>query len=242
MAFSLPDAPWHNTALLSERDWKKALEQVQSLKLPPHPDPFKNWDHLAALDIILKHSDPSAHVLDAGADLNSVILPWLALYGYKYLIGINPIFDTPIICGPIRFFKGDITRTDFEPHSLDIITCMSVIEHGVDSRSYFRETARILKQGGFLITSVDYYPEPIPTQGKSAFGAPIHIFCRAEILDMLHIAEQNGFVQTGPINLEGEEQPISWMGLQYTFLIFTLKRDENLLRDYVGRSPQLYPS
>ncbi len=193
MAFSLPDAPWHNTALLSERDWKKALEQVQSLKLPPHPDPFKNWDHLAALDIILKHSDPSAHVLDAGADLNSVILPWLALYGYKYLIGINPIFDTPIICGPIRFFKGDITRTDFEPHSLDIITCMSVIEHGVDSRSYFR-------------------------------------------------AEQNGFVQTGPINLEGEEQPISWMGLQYTFLIFTLKRDENLLRDYVGRSPQLYPS
>jgi SAM-dependent methyltransferase len=224
MAFLLPDAPWHNTALHSERDWKKALEQVQSLQLPPHPDPYKNWDHLAALDSILKHSDTSAHVLDAGADLNSVILPWLALYGYKHLIGINPIFDAPIIYGPIRYFKGDITHTDFKPHSLDMITCMSVIEHGVDSSSYFHEAARILKPGGLLITSVDYYPEPVSTQGKSAYSVPIHIFCRAEILDMLQIAEQNGFVQTGPIDLESEEKPISWMGLQFTFLIFTLQK------------------
>lgn len=224
MAFSLPDAPWHNTALLSERDWKKAFEQVQSLQLPPHPDPYKNWDHLAALDIILKHSDRSAHVLDAGADLNSVILPWLALYSYKHLVGINPIFDTPVICDPIRYLKGDITHTHFEPRSLDIITCMSVIEHGVDSSGYFCEAARILKPGGFLITSTDYFPDPIPTWGKSAFGAPIHIFCRTEILEMLHIAEQSGFIQTGPINLEVKEKPISWMELQYTFLVFTLQK------------------
>jgi SAM-dependent methyltransferase len=218
----LPSAPWHNTALQSEDELRCAQTQVKDLQLPPHPDPYKNWDHLAALDVILTHTDSSARVLDAGADLNSVILPWLALYGYTSLVGINPIFGETIVRGPIQYLNGDITQTTFEDSSFDVITCMSVIEHGVDIPAYFREASRLLKPGGYLITSTDYYPQTIPTHGQVAFGAPVHIFNRQEIEQMLSIAAHSGFVQTGQVNLTCQERPITWLGLRYTFVIFTL--------------------
>ena len=50
---------------------------------------------------------------------------------------------------------------------------MSVIEHGVPLKPYFEEMYRLLKPGGILITSTDYYPEPIDTRNKMAHEAPI---------------------------------------------------------------------
>ena len=52
---------------------------------------------------------------------------------------------------------------------------------GVNLAAYFKEMARILKPGGLLITSTDYYDSPVDTRGQVAFGAPIHIFSPDEI-------------------------------------------------------------
>lgn len=222
-----PDAPWHNAVLLTHQEVQDAMEQVQKLGLPPlYHDISKTWDSLAALDCILKTTGRDARVLDAGAELYSLILPWLYFYGYRDLIGINLVFKRPLKRGPIQYEYGDITRTRFENCSFDAITCLSVIEHGVDTGAFFKEAARLLKPGGTLITSTDYYSEPIETRGQSAYGVPIRIFTRSDILSMLNEAREYGLEPTGEINLDCQEKPVNWKAFQldYTYAIFTLKK------------------
>lgn len=221
-----PDAPWENAVLQGRDEWEQAIVQALGLGLPLHNEPAKNWDSLAALDSILRRTNTTAAILDAGAEFYSVILPWLFLYGYRNLRGINLGFSSPIQLGPIRYERGDITRTGFKENTFDAVTCLSVIEHGVDLDRYFKEVARILKPEGVVITSTDYFETPIDTQGKEAFGAPIRIFRRDEINDALQVASSHGLALTGPLDLSCGEKTVHWKQYQldYTFLAFTLKK------------------
>ena len=210
----------------STAEWKQALEQGRRLRVPLHRSDEKNWDHLAAVFAILAETTPSAHVLDGGAELYSNLLPALFVCGYRELIGINLDFKAAARRGPIRYEHGDITQTKFAECSFDAACCMSVIEHGVPLEGYFREMHRILKPGGLLITSADYYPTPIDTSGLCAHGAPVKIFTRAEIEAALRLAEETGFELTGDVNLDCDEKPVRWdqYNLDYTFVIFTLRK------------------
>jgi len=221
-----PVAPWINAVLKSQEDVDRAIEQVQALGLPLMSDLPKNWDSLAALDFILKNTNKRAKIFDAGAELYSVILPWLFLYGYKNLIGGNLVFDKKIRRGPILYEYSDITRTKFKPSTLDVVVCLSVIEHGVDLSLYFKEMSRILKPNGMLITSTDYYETPIDTKGQRAYGVPIHIFTKEEITHALCLAQEFNFVPTGPLDLASQEKVVYWKqyDLRYSFLIFTLRK------------------
>jgi len=222
-----PEAPWVNGVLQTRREWEEAFEQVKRLGLPPHHDPPKNWDSLAAVALILRETDASARVLDAGATLASVVLPWLSLYGYRNLWGINLAFRRPKHRGPIRYERGDITRTRFAPATFDVVTCLSVIEHGVNPRAYFAEALRILKPGGFLITSTDYWADPIPTGNNIAFGAPVHVFSRPELEDLLRSAEKFGLRLTDDLDLRCRDRAVSWkeFDLEYTFVLFAMRKD-----------------
>ena len=198
----------------------------RQLRLPLHRSAEKNWDHLAAVHAIATHTPQSARVLDAGAEFYSNVLPALFVYGYSHLYGMNLSFADPARRGPIRYLPGDITRTGFPDAFFDAIACMSVIEHGVPLGAYFREAYRLLKPGGLLITSTDYFPEPVDTSGKSAHGAPIKIFSRREVQDMLDQARTCGFDQTAEIDLDCAQPAVRWdvYDLEYTFLIFTLRK------------------
>ena len=213
-----------NAVLKTQDEWRSTVEQVKSLGLPPHRDLPKNWDSLAALNCILRRTDKTAHILDAGAELYSMILPWLGLYGYSNLIGINLVFDQTVRRDSIIYEHGDITQAKFGENTLDAITCLSVIEHGVDLRSYFKEMARILKPEGVLITSTDYYAEPIDAKGQTAFGVPIHIFSKNEVLQIFELAEEFDLRLTSAINLDCQEKTVTWSGLNYTFVVFTLQK------------------
>lgn len=92
-------------------------------------------------------------MLDAGAEMYSCILPWLCLYKFRRVEGINLVFKGVTRRGPITYKYGDITHTEYDTATFDAITCLSVVEHGVDLNTYFREMSRILKPGGILITS-----------------------------------------------------------------------------------------
>jgi len=223
-----PKASWENTVLRTSQEWGNALEQVKRLGLPPHNDCPKNWDSLAALACILKRTDRRASILDAGAELYSVILLWLFLYGYQNLMGINLVFDRPLRQGPIHYEYGDITRTRFQKNTFDAITCLSVIEHGVDLRAYFKEMSRILKPCGVLITSTDYYASPVDTKGANAYGVPVHVFTKREIITALNIASEFNLELTGPIDLESNDYAVTWQefALDYTFLTFTLQKKQ----------------
>ena len=215
--------------LQTRQEWQFAVEQASTLNLPLHQDPPKNWDSLAALSAILTRTDSSATILDAGAEIYSVILPWLSLYGYQKLTGINLVFDQPVKQGNVLYEYGDLTQTPYESNSFEAITCLSVVEHGVDLRAYFQEMSRLLKPGGILVTSTDYYDEPIETRGQAAFGVPLRIFSRSDIEQILLLASQFDLRLTSPIGLECTDQAVTWVAyaLSYTFIVFTLQKKGN---------------
>jgi len=223
----LPRVNWENRTLTSRREWEAAGAEVSRLGLPPHVSPPKNWDSLAALHAILNSTTPAANVLDAGGAKYSQILPWLYLYGYRNLTCINLAFDRPAKWGPIRFEPGDITRTRFADATFHAITCLSVIEHGVDVRGFFSEMSRILKPDGTLVVSVDYYPEPIDTRNQWSLGVPIHIFTRDEAVAALTLAESLGLKSTSQVHLDCSEKTVRWpeAGLDFTYLTTTFKKD-----------------
>lgn len=215
-----------NRVLASRTEWQEAAEYGRQLHLPLHRSGDKNWDHLAAVHAIVQSLPKSAWVLDAGAEFYSNVLPALFTYGFRHLYGINLSFADPARRGPIRYLPGDITHTEFSDGSFDAVTCMSVIEHGVPLHAYFREMFRLLKPGGILITSTDYYPEPVDTGNRIAHGAPIKIFCKREVEEMIRDAQACGFELTGEIDLDRKARAVRWdeYDLEFTFLIFTLRK------------------
>jgi SAM-dependent methyltransferase len=222
----VPRAPWMNSALKTQGEIDAAVAEVHRLNLPASHDPGKDWDSLAALREIVTRTTPNASVLDAGAEMYSRLLPWLYLYGYRTLRGINLAFPQAARRGPIVYEPGDITATGLPNASIDAATCLSVIEHGVNLDAYFKEMARLLKPGGVLVTSTDYFETPTDTKGLSAYGVPIHIFTKTELLEAADVARRHGLELTGPLDTTCRDRLVTWepYGLSYTFTVFAMTK------------------
>lgn len=219
----------HVGVLQTADEWQSARAELTRLRVVPHQDRPKNWDTRFALATVLANTSPRDRVLDAGAALYSALLPSLALYGYESLHGVNLIFRKRQRFGPVDYIPGDLTKTPYPDGHFAAVTCLSVIEHGVPLEAYFREMSRILAVGGILVTSTDYWQDPIDTGGQSAYGVPITIFTRAQVLEMLALAERFGLFPKAPIaasDLACRDRVVRWerFGLDYTFAAFTLEK------------------
>lgn len=222
----LPAAPWANAVLQNESQVEASIAQLRSLGLPRVSDAPKNWDSLAALDLILANTPRTARIFDAGGERYSMILPWLWLYGYRHLTAGNLAFSSRSTLGPIVYEYADITHAHYPDNFFDAVTCLSVIEHGVELWLYFEEMARIIAPGGLLITSTDYWDAPVDTGGQRAYGVPIHIFTRQEIVAALQLARTFGFEPLSEPDLTVSERAVHWRrhDLRYTFVIFSLRK------------------
>ncbi|MCA9679232.1 MAG: class I SAM-dependent methyltransferase [Myxococcales bacterium] len=195
-----------------------------------HPDSPKSWDTLLALGAILRRVPRTGRVLDAGAERYSALLPSLYLYGYDDLHGLNLAFTRPVRRGPIRYLPGDVMNTGLPAASFGAITCLSVIEHGVRVDDFLAEAARLLRPGGVLVVSTDYWPDPVDTRGQYAYGVPIQIFTRADLTAAVAAAARHGLVPSAPIDdalaVVPAEAPVRWdrVALDYTFAVLTFVR------------------
>lgn len=203
-----------------------ARETITTLGLPHHRGPEKDWDLLIALQQILAATAPGDLILDAGAEDYSTLLPSLRLYGYRRLIGGNLAFTRPRRYGAIRLVPMDITRTGLPDASVGAVGCLSVIEHGVDRMAYVREMARILKPGGVVVTSADFWSAPIDARGQEAFGVPFQVLTPAELQAMVQEAGRCGLELAAPLDLAVERPVVHWAeyDLRYTFIVFTLRK------------------
>ena len=219
--------PWMNNTLKNREEVNLAIKIIKASNLNLHNVPEKNWDSLIALKIITQNTNSSAKILDAGGEKVSLILFWLYQLGFSNLKCLNLLFEKRMKRGKIEFIPGDLTKTDFPNNHFDIITCISVIEHGVDEAKYFKEMNRILKKGGLLITSTDYWESKIDTSGKFEFNNPIFIYDRDSVKRLLNIAFKSNFRLFGPeIDLNCQYKVVNWnrFNLDYTFLIFCLQK------------------
>jgi SAM-dependent methyltransferase len=224
---ALPDYP-RNAVLKTVSQVNESVRRTQELGLPVHLDAVKNWDSLAALSVVTKHLSKTRNskILDAGGENYSVILKQLQQVGFKDLTCINLVFNAPHLKQGIRFQFGDITKTGFAKNYFDAITCLSVIEHGVDINTYFAEMSRILKPGGMLFTSIDYWSTPVDTAGRIAYGVPIKIFDRRDVVKMVAVGLENGLELMDELELNCRRKVVSWkqFNLDYTFLYFTMRK------------------
>lgn len=208
-----------NAALRDNAAVEQAAGMMAAVGLPPHPDRPKCWDGFLAT-LHAAHATPrDAPVLDARAERYSTFLPGLRRLGFTDLTGINTAFTADETVDGVRLRPGDVTGSTLPAAHFGFIACLSVIEHGVDLREFFREQARLLRPGGHLFVSCDYWETPVDTAGLSAYGVPVRIFTRPELEAAVAIAETVGLRLVGPSDFTCVEKAVRWerMGLRYTF-------------------------
>jgi SAM-dependent methyltransferase len=224
----LQDASSGNALLGSRTEIDNALRTLRELGLPPHLDAPKNWDALRALRTIIAKGDVNAKILDVGCGISGgVLLRWLRHLGFDDLYGCDVMFKHDFIRGGVRFLSRDLTNTRLPSSEFDFISSLSVIEHGVDFRDYFGEMYRLLKPGGFLITSTDYWPEKIDTSGIWPYGGrfgEMRVFSAKELGDLVEIADRCGLNLLEPLEYAANEAPVMWNGRRFTFAYFELRK------------------
>ncbi|MEO6019189.1 MAG: class I SAM-dependent methyltransferase [Knoellia sp.] len=231
----VPTSVLPTDVLRSAAQWQVAAAEARHLRLPLHHDRPKNWDALGAVAAVLAltgaEDRPSLRVMDAGSARYSSVLPWLRLYGLGdapgSLLGINLEFGDTMHRDGVSFRQGDVTATDLPAASLDAITCMSVIEHGVPLEAFLAESARVLRPGGVLCVSTDFDQDPPDTRGVTAYGTPVRIFGPDDIRAFIAHASSQGLELLGKTpDLHHAERPVHWKrtGLDYTFILLTFRR------------------
>jgi glycosyltransferase involved in cell wall biosynthesis/SAM-dependent methyltransferase len=221
-----------NTVLKTKQEVKESIENLKKLKLYPHGEQTKNWDCYRAFSFILNYGSPNSMILDVGSADYGVILPWLELYGYSSLFGCDITFKEDFKKGKIHYSKQDLQKTNFKSGSFDFITSISVIEHGVYIPAYLKEMSRLLKPGGYLLTSTDYWPEPIDTKGLYPYGKALgemKIFTQKDIEELVQIAQEYGLELTYPIDFLYKDRVVYWerVDKRFTFILFVLRKKES---------------
>ena len=211
-----------------------ASELVRFLDLPSHHDEQKNWDTLKCLHYILTYADESSPVLDAGASSGSVILSWLNHLGYTQMFACDirepgkgnlKRYDEK----NINFSLQDLTKTNFPDNFFQIITSISVIEHGVPLEEFCREQSRILRPGGYLLISTDYWSEHVDCSGIYPYGenmGEMKVFQSQELEDLCRTARSYDLHLSGELNLDTNEKAVRWdrVDREYTFAFLAFKK------------------
>ena len=218
-----------NGPLTSSSDIKASTDFITSLNLPLHNDNSKNWDASLAFSFIINQGNKDCRILDAGSAYYGMILLWLRAYGFKNLNGCDLVYQKPYEANNIVFENRDIHHTEYKSNHFDFVTCLSVIEHGVHLEGYLQEMYRLLKPGGFLITSTDYWTEKIQTSGIYPYGkafGEMKIFTPEDIRDLICMANTIVFSLVDDITYETSIPIVKWdrIGLSYTYMFFILQK------------------
>lgn len=216
-----------NAVLQSQSEADQAMAMARRYALPLHAEPTKNWDLWRAFSFILNRYPKTARVLDMGAAEYSMLLPWLHLNGFRQLYGCDIVYQTEAFArGAIRYTRQNLEATDYPSGSFDVITSISVIEHGVDFERYCAETARLLRPGGHLITTTDFWCASTDTRGLEAYGHEIRVFAPDDIRELLRAAAQVGLMPVDDLGFECTEKVVRWdlVGLEFTTLFLILSK------------------
>jgi len=185
----------------------------------------KSWDILKFKNFIVKNLKKDDSILDIGC-YGSEILLSLNKLGFKNLSGIDlndGIFNMPYQ-KLINYSTCDFMNTGFDNNSFNAITSVSVIEHGLDSYKLFTEMSRILKIGGYILISFDYWPNKIDTSNIKLFNMEWNIFSKEEVELLIKEASNQNLEPINKISFDANTKAISHVGFNYTFGLIIFKK------------------
>jgi SAM-dependent methyltransferase len=200
-------------------------------ELPKHTSGEKCWD-LYQLYQIAAGLTRQGKIIDLGCG-GICTLKFLRAMGFSNLHGVDLHISLTDRAGqvvqmirnrtfnrPFRLYRRDLTDTQLPAETFDMATCISVIEHWVDYKKFLTESYRLLKPGGLLVVTADYWEDKINLSGDSGdFGLPWDILSRADAEHLIELAQSCGFklYQNSTVG-DCCDRPIVWHQQEYTFI------------------------
>lgn len=222
------------------QNWSEIGEATKFLigkGLPTYPGAEKNYD-LYRLYKTVESMPAEAKIVDLGCG-GLMALKFLYAMGFKNLYGI----DLTITIGdrarqltrmlrertlriPFHLRRGNLTRTNFPNNIFDLAVCISTIEHGVSLEEFLAESKRIIKPGGTLFVTTDYWSEKIPVkENEKPFGLPYKVFSEEDIKNFIKLAERFDFSLYNNVPIpEVSNKCIAWREKEYTFICIVFRK------------------
>ncbi len=190
-------------------------------------DPNKNWDVLATATFVEGRLPRDARIVDFGA-YRSEIVGVLSRLGYAHVfaLDLNPKMARGFRAPGVHYVVGDFHVTGFAPGTFDAVTAISAIEHGHSVDRLFTEVSRLLRPGGYLIASTDYWPDKVDTTGHPILRMDWTIFSAAELADLMDVARGHGLSPVGELDYRAGAPAIHYEGRHYTFAWLALRKEE----------------
>jgi len=192
--------------------------------LPLHVDSYKNWD-LFYLNQFVDSFEKDIKVLDSGC-WNLQVAKILKHKGYKDITCID-LYESDKHWKNdnkrnkelgVVLEKGNAEDTRFDDNCFDLVTSVSVIEHGVNVDRFLKETSRILKTEGHLFLTCDYWETKIDTLPGW------NIFSKEEINELILTAKEFNLNLLNEVIIpDCDERVVEWLGKSYTFLLMIFK-------------------
>lgn len=241
--------------LSSRTEVDDALRALRAEGLPVHVTPQKNWDHVL-IQRLIRGKDPGIRILDVGSG-DGHTLEFLHGLGFRNLEGID--LTIPRRRRLLRLLRlvgrrgtvatdwirrGDMCATGLPAASVDLVTSVSVIEHGVDKRAFLAECARILRPGGLLFVSTDYWDEVEPAGDgeQRLFDRDWSIQDRRAVEEILSLAGEAGLVPLEDAEIPASgERTVRYLGREYTFIAVVLTRDRTGPGGHEATAPEDAP-
>lgn len=131
----------------------------------------------------------------------------------------------------VEYIQGDLMKTPYEDNYFDTLTCLSVIEHEVNFDLLAKECSRLLRPGGKLYISCDYWDPKVDTTdvGTKLYGLKWNILDKADVLLLVSALKENGLEITSEIDWTTQDKVInpqfySPYGREYTFGLFSFTK------------------
>lgn len=165
----------------------------------------KNWE-IAQVIPYLKNG----RLLDMGSD-GSVVLEnavKLNLHGRK--VGVDLAYkENRFTHEGLELYKMDLMETVFNDGSFDTITSLSVIEHEVNFEKFANEVSRLLRSGGKLYCSFDYWQPKPDYEKRKLYSLDWNILDKADVINLVtHLARCN-LAATGEIDWTTQDAVIN---------------------------------
>lgn len=216
------------------QNWEEvgnAVRRLRSAALPGHLVPEKHWD-LALLADMTDDLPRDAEVADFGC-AGLYALELFARQGFRKIVGVDlsvpwqhrlRAFRRRARGTGYRLYRRDITASGLPTASLGALSCLSVLEHGVDVDALAAESARVLASGGRALVTTDYWPDSPNTVRGDHFGLPWRILGRSDLEDLVAIFDDAGLVSSETQVPDVGQPVVRWGGCDYTFAALTFVR------------------
>lgn len=191
----------------------------------------KSWDVLQILKVIERHKpDRQSAIYDMGS-YNCEIPLALWWRGYRKIFAA----DFNVIGRSIRWYANRIQfrhenfyESTIQKNSLDVITALSVIEHGFEQVNFFKVCHSLLKPGGLVLLTTDFRREKIEVPASfTIFNLSYMVFSAEDVRSLVKDAEANGFEllkNDAEDDWESSENPIEFMGHRMSFIFLGFRK------------------